>query len=328
MKEFFLKKIAFRGRPWVWKVCLLLALLAGFGLRMINLTNPPLDFASTRQLFSILKARGMYYQYVSDVPAATRQLAISLGNVGIVEPPVLETIVSQTYRLTGEYIWIGRIYSALFWVLGGLALFLLIREFASISAAMIGTLFYLFVPFGVIASRAFMPDPLMVALIIYSLWALFRWQNTSKWKWAILFGIFAGAALFVKNLSVFIILGGFAGVVLGSRGIKRSIRDAQVWVMGVLMILPVGIYTIVRDLYAKPWNPSLPCAFSPICGWTPPSFSDGLSSLIRISVGRSLWLPLCPSFWLTQKRERPLSNWNVDRIPSFRNGVLILFFHP
>jgi 4-amino-4-deoxy-L-arabinose transferase-like glycosyltransferase len=132
--------------------------------------------------------------------------------VGIVEPPLLENIVAQTYRLTGEHIWIGRIYSSFFWVIAGLALFLLIREFASTSAAMVGTLFYLFVPFGVIASRAFMPDPLMVCLIIFTLWALFRWQNTSSWKWAILFGIFAGAALFVKNLSSFVIVGGFAGL--------------------------------------------------------------------------------------------------------------------
>src|SRR5512136_1345033 len=200
-------------------VAALIIMLAGsFGLRMINLTNPPLDFNPTRQLFSALKARSMYYQYVTNVPEATRRLAISLGDVGIVEPPILENIVAQTYRLTGEYLWIARIYSSFFWVIAGLALFLLIREFASNSAAIIGTLFYLFVPFGVIASRAFMPDPLMVCLIVFSLWALFRWQNTTSWKWAIAFGILAGTALFVKNLSFFVIVGGFAGVVLGLRG--------------------------------------------------------------------------------------------------------------
>ena len=91
-----------------------LALLAAFGLRMVNLKDPPLDFASTRQLFSALKARGMYYQYVTNVPEATRQQAIALGNVGIVEPPVMENVVAQTYRLTGEHLWIARIYSSFF----------------------------------------------------------------------------------------------------------------------------------------------------------------------------------------------------------------------
>jgi 4-amino-4-deoxy-L-arabinose transferase-like glycosyltransferase len=299
------KKIVIHERPWVWKILLILALLSGFGLRMINLTNPPLDFASTRQLFSALKARGMYYQYVKDVPESTRQAAISLGNVGIVEPPVLETIVSQTYRLTGEYIWIGRIYSSLFWVLGGLALFLLIREFSSTSAAMIGTLFYLFVPFGVIASRAFMPDPLMVSLIIYSLWALFRWQNTSKLKWAILFGIFAGAGLFVKNLSVFIILGGFAGVILGARGLKRSIRDLQVWVMGLLMVLPVGIYTLygilklnLESQFALRFFPNM---------WVDPAFFFRWAFIVNANIGWTVTLVAIVSVFLADsKRERPL----------------------
>ena len=91
----------------------------------------------------------------------------------------MKPIVSQTYRLTGEHLWIARIYSSLFWVLGGLALFLLIREFASTGAALLEPLFISLFLIGIIASRIFMPDPLMVALIVFSLWALFRWQNTA-----------------------------------------------------------------------------------------------------------------------------------------------------
>jgi 4-amino-4-deoxy-L-arabinose transferase-like glycosyltransferase len=305
MKNIFSRHIGLRENPWVWKVSLFLALLAGFGLRIINLTNPPLDFAPTRQLFSALKARGMYYQYVSDAPAWQRDAAIRLGDVGDIEPPVLETIVSQTYRLTGEYLWIARIYSSLFWVLGGLALFLLIREFASTSAAMIGSLFYLFVPFGVIASRAFMPDPLMVALIIFALWALFRWQNTANWKWAILFGIFAGAALFVKNLSVFIIVGGFIGVILGNRGLKRSMCDPQAWVMALLLVLPVGIYTIygfvklgMAGQFSLRFFPNM---------WIDPAFYFRWAYTVNWNIGWGATLLSAISIFLADpKRERPL----------------------
>jgi len=305
MKKFFLKYVVFRERPWVWKVSLALALLAAFGLRMINLTNPPLDFAPTRQLFSALKARGMYYQYVTDAPAGERQLAISLGDVGTVEPPVLETLVSQTYRLTGEHLWVARIYSSLFWVLGGLALFLLIQELASTSAAMIGTLFYLFVPFGVIASRAFMPDPLMVALIAFTLWALFRWQNTARWKWAILFGIFAGAALFVKNLSAFIIVGGFAGVILGVRGLKRSIRDPQVWVMALLLILPAGIFMLYGMLKLN-MTGQLALRFFPKM-WIDPAFYFRWAYTVNWNIGWGPVLLAALSVFLADpKRERPL----------------------
>ena len=304
MKRIF-AKIIFRERPWMWKMALALMLLGAFALRMINLTNPPLDFAPTRQLFSALKARGMYYQYVTDASDGKRQLAIFLGDVGIVEPPLLETIVSQTYRLTGEHLWIARIYSSLFWVLGGLTLFLLIRELASTGAAIIGTLFYLFVPFGVVASRNFMPDPLMVALIIFTLWTLFRWQNTARWKWAILFGIFGGLALFVKNLSVFIIVGGFAGVILGARGLKRSIRDPQAWVMAVLLVLPVGIYMLYGSLRLN-MGSQFALRFFPKM-WLDPAFYFRWDAMINNVVGFGASMFAIVSIFLTdKKRERPL----------------------
>ncbi len=69
MKNFLIEKIIFRERPWMWPAALALMLLVGFALRMYDLTDPPLDFAPTRQLFSAIKARGMYYQYVTDAPA-------------------------------------------------------------------------------------------------------------------------------------------------------------------------------------------------------------------------------------------------------------------
>jgi 4-amino-4-deoxy-L-arabinose transferase-like glycosyltransferase len=304
MKRLFIKFI-FRERPWMWITALVLMLLGAFGLRMINLTNPPLDFAPTRQLFSALKARGMYYQYVTDVPEEKRQLAISLGDTGIVEPPVLETLVSQTYRLTGEHLWIARVYSSLFWVLGGLALFLLIREMASTGAALVGTLFYLFLPFGVVASRTFLPDPLMVSLIAFTLWALFRWQNTARWKWAILFGLFAGVALFVKSLSVFIIVGGFAGVILGARGLKRSIRDRQVWVMALLLVLPVGIYMLYGMLKLN-MGSQFALRFFPKM-WIDPAFYFRWAFTVNLNIGwvTTLFAAVC-IFLADPKRERPL----------------------
>ena len=33
------------SHPWLWKAALAVVLLASFGLRMLNLQNPPLDFA-------------------------------------------------------------------------------------------------------------------------------------------------------------------------------------------------------------------------------------------------------------------------------------------
>ncbi len=99
-------------RPWVWKLTLIFLLLAGFGIRLVDLTDLPLDFAPTRQLYSALKARAMYYEYLPDAPEWQQNVA-ARGNFENIEPPVMETLVSQTWRLTGEHLWIARLYSSL-----------------------------------------------------------------------------------------------------------------------------------------------------------------------------------------------------------------------
>lgn len=299
-----LSKFILREQPWMWKSALVLILLAGFAIRMIDLTDLPLDFASTRQLYSALKARAMYYNYLPDAPLEQQRVA-ARGNFDNIEPPIMETLVSQTWRLTGEHLWIARIYSSFFWVIGGLALFFLARDLASTGAAFISTLIYLFVPFGVTASRAFQPDPLMVSLIIFSLWALFRWQTSFKWKWAILFGVFSGLTLFVKNLSVFIILGAFVGVILGSVGLKRAIRSVQVWVMGILMIIPVAVYTLL-GLSSGSLGGQFSLRFFPSY-WIDPSFYFSWQSLMNVVVGFSVWfVGFLGIFFAGKGRERPL----------------------
>lgn len=237
-----------RPRRWLWTLVVALTLLAGFALRLYDLTDLPLDFAPTRQLFSALKARAMYYQALPNVDEAKRELAIRLGGVGNFEPPIMETLVSRTWLLTGEHLWVARVYSSLFWVLGGAALFLLIRELTSSWPALIGLLLYLFAPFGVVASRSFQPDPLMTALFVFAVWALFRWQNTHAWKWAVLLGLFGGAALLVKNVIVFMLGGAATGVVLAHLGLKRAVRDPQVWTMGGLFLLPTLFYALSGSL--------------------------------------------------------------------------------
>src|SRR5574341_241219 len=128
----------------------------GFSVRLFDLTDLPLDFHPTRQLLSALKARGMYYQSTRGLPEWQRKMAVQQWKTRAeVEPEVLEHLVAFTYHFTGVELWIGRVYSSLFWLAGGVFIFLLIQELVSSDAAVIGTAYYLFVPYGVIASRSF-----------------------------------------------------------------------------------------------------------------------------------------------------------------------------
>ena len=254
-----------------------LAFLLAIGIRFYDLTDLPLDFASTRQLFSALKARGMYYAMLpadtelSGQPAWHREAAIAQWkSMQAIEPTVLETITALTYRLTGEHLWIARIYSSLFWVLAGLFLFLLASELSGRSGAFIALLFYLFLPYGVIASRAFQPDPLMVALIVTAAWANLRWDNTRTWKWALLAGILNGLAIFVKNVDVFPLAFAAAALVL-EYGLLKSLKDKQTWALAGLSILPALAYSLYGLFFAGFLGQQFAFRFFPQL-WPDPAF--------------------------------------------------------
>lgn len=238
------KSIFAPTRFWYF-VLLGVILVCGLVTRLYDLTDPPLDFASTRQLRSALIARGMYYPYLDDAPEWKQAIAEKQGKHSMIEPTILESIVAGTYHIVGgEYIWIARIYSSLFWILGGAALFFLVEELVSIDGAFIALMYYLFVPFGIVASRSFQPDPLLTALIIVSWWTFFKWYRSSTWKWALLAGLSAGAAMMVKSTAIFFLLFAFALLTLQKEGIKKLIRDKQVWLIIVLSGAPVLIYHI------------------------------------------------------------------------------------
>jgi len=178
---------------WIlsWEGLICLALLSlGLVLRMISLTDPPLDFHPTRQLRAAIIARGMYYQTLPDADPKLRENALSIwATMESYEPPILEKLVATTYRLIGsEQVWVARIYSSLFWLIGGMALFALVRKMLSPIAGLCSLAFYLVLPWAVTASRAFQPDPWMVMWVLLSAYALFIWseRGPASWLWAIL----------------------------------------------------------------------------------------------------------------------------------------------
>ncbi len=224
-------------------VTLLVLFGLALGLRLYDLTNLPLDFHPTRQLLSGLKARGMYYQSTPGLPDWQRKMAIQQWRTRAeVEPEVFERLVAITYRFTGVQLWVARIYSSIFWLVGGIFLLLLIRDLVSIDAAVVGTAYFLFLPYAVIASRSFQPDPLMVTLTITFWWLGLRWSRTQAWSWAILAGAVGGLAIFIKFVSAFFVIG--AAVALALPHFERGalLRKPQIWVMSALGILPAGAY--------------------------------------------------------------------------------------
>lgn len=236
-----------KARKGTILILLVLVLLAGFATRLIDFDDLPLDFAATRQLHSLIMTRGIYYEFntpqVQAIPEEIRSFSITAGNAEPrIEPPVMEYLAAVTYRLIGgENIFVGRFYSILFWVIGGIPLFLMMRRITTVNGAFAAVAVYLFVPFGIIASRAFQPDPLMVMGILVALYFQIRWmEKDSIWN-TILAGVFTGLVVLLKATAVFFVGIPLAGIVL-STGIRKWVRNWHVYLMAFLAVTPALLF--------------------------------------------------------------------------------------
>lgn len=246
------------SRPRTWSALLILLLALGGLLRLLDLTDPPLDFQPSRQLRNSLVARDIYYHLLPDTDTQTLALTESFRRaVGQYEPPIIESLVAVTYRFTGgENYAIPRLWGTLFWLLAGLALYDLLRRAISPASALAALTFYLMLPFSVQASRSFQPDPMMTSAFIIGIYFLYRWsesvipdsQSTNSrfpisWRFALITAFFLGLATLVKIVIAFFV--GAAAIALVLFTLRKDFwKSKQVWVMAAVMVVPALTYYV------------------------------------------------------------------------------------
>lgn len=219
---------------------------AALAIRLYDLTDLPLDFHPTRQLLSAIKARGLYYETQPDgISTWELETAIRFAKLKAdVEPVVFERLVAFTYGFTGEQLWIARVYSSLFWLIGGVFLFLLARDFVSFEGALVSTTYYLIFPYAIIGSRSFQPDIPMVMLVLAFLWIFSRWTRFPLWVYAIPAGFLGGLAIFIKFSAAFFVIGGALGMAFSRFTLRDLLRNTQVWIIALIGALPASIYLV------------------------------------------------------------------------------------
>ena len=226
-----------------WVLLALLLVLAA-AVRLFDLTDIPLDFHPARQFHSAIIARGIYTEWGGEYPdqQAALNRAQNASEIRI-EPPFLEYLTAFTYKFFGrEFLWAARIYSIIFWLVGGIVLYFLLKRVVSSWGALTGLVYFFFLPYGILASRSFQPDPLMLMLVILSLYAFFRWNDEPDWKNTIFAGLAAGAAILVKQVAVFFVMAALGGLLISKPGFKRLFTSGKVWIMFFLSLLPVALY--------------------------------------------------------------------------------------
>jgi hypothetical protein len=298
----------FSNTVWLYRIVVALIFLGGIGIRLYDINDAPLDFHPTRQLFSALKARGMYYQNLETAPDWQRELAVQQWKIqGLIEPPVMERLAALTYQVAGqENLVFPRLYSILFWAAGGLGLYFLTKAMTDINGSIFALVMYFFTPYTVYASRSFQPDPLMVALMIFAILGLVKWERTSAWKWAVFGGLFAGLAIFIKTVAIFPLALAFIVVPSVKLGFRSLWKNKQVWLMALLSTIPYILFYIYGLFISGDLQSQFSLRFFPQL-WLTPEFWLQWNGNISAVIGLEFFLgSILGAFMFEKKVDRTL----------------------
>jgi hypothetical protein len=159
--------------------------------------------------------------------------------------------------------WLPRLVSVIFWLVGGFFLYLITRDLVSANSALFSLAFYLLLPFGIPASRAFMPEPLMVMTFLISIFAILRYDQRPTRANLLFAGGITAFAIIIKGVNAFPIGSMYGFLLLAKYGFHRSVRNTRVWMFTIVSLLPALAFYGAQLLFADSLSNHLDKSFIP-----------------------------------------------------------------
>ncbi len=255
----------FPQKPALLMLILVLLFIAAFLIRIHHIDEPPLDFNPVRQYRSAIIARGLYFETVESIPEWRKEVAsINKQQQGVLEPPIMEYVAFFAYRVVGgEHLWIPRVLSSVFWLIGGVFLYFIARRIVSTDAALFSAAFYLFLPFGVSASRSFQPDPMMVMMFLFSIFTIVRYYDRPSMRRLAIAATISALAILIKPVCLFAILGAFVSLAICTQGLRRAVINRDFLIFVAVSLLPGAIYNMYGLFIAGSLEPIARYVFDP-----------------------------------------------------------------
>lgn len=232
----------FRAHSWGLKVFLFAMFVLAALVRLDEIKAPGhlLDREYTSAIFS----RAYYFTNNDEVEDWRRDIAVTARNQQpVLEPPLLEYLVSLIYRAVGrEELFFARYLTITFWLVGGIFMFLSARKLLSTDEAVVATGYYLFVPMGIIISRSFQPDSLMMMLFLISLYAVVLYFDESSIQRLFLAALLTGFTLLLRPLVIFAIFGAFLALSIYRNKSWKKVIDLPLVLFSIISLLPAVFY--------------------------------------------------------------------------------------
>jgi hypothetical protein len=215
---------------------LALILVSGLAVRLPSISTGAFVFHSGRQFNSALLARN-YELGGGPSSADVDQRVASAGRGPLAEPPLLAIGVAAIWRLVGaEPLGVGGVLASLCWTLGGWWIYALGRRLSGRIGGLVAAGVFMWAPLGILSSRSFLPDPVMVAAIVGATLLLViddaKQDRRSFW----LAALAGGFALFLKSVAIFFVVPVLAALAVQRDGWRGLVRRRTIGMVAVTLI--------------------------------------------------------------------------------------------
>lgn len=293
-----------RAKPLYRCILLTLLFILALGIRIYRLSDPPLEFNSSRQYQCALMARYYYYMAEDSASEWQRQMAKAQKPPNY-EPPVIEIISSLFYQITGkESLWFPRLLSVLFWLTSGVGIYFISKKLWSEASAVFSVTLFLFLPFGIFSSRSFLPDPLMIMLMVFAFLAIIAYFEKPTYARLATSGLLSAAAIFIKPMSAFMILFAFGFLMISWKKVQESITHPHLWIFLFIALAPGATYYSYGLFITKSLQAQAGWSFIPRL-IAHPLFYKGWAQNVGLAVSFSFFLVSVLALPLTYKRKTP-----------------------
>ncbi len=231
---------------------LLVLILLSIAVRFVNIDATVIGWHSWRQADTAALARNFH-----DSGEGILYPCADWGGGGYVETEfqAYTYLVSLIYGVVGVHEAIGRLISVLFSVLAIAGVYFLTRRFYGGNVGLIASAVYAVLPLTMFYGRAFMPESMMLALIIWGLYFFDRWRESLRWTDMIIAWLLLTLAVLLKIPTLYIGLPLLFVASTYSDGILRALRSLRLWIFAAALVAATALwYTHAHSLFLQTGN--------------------------------------------------------------------------
>ena len=221
-------------------------LAASAVIKLYHFTMPALDWHSWKQIYTLASARYIYLDGASAFWIPRQDLLQSLdpeSNRTFLEFPLIHLLMAMGYwAIGGEAEWVGRLWSILFSLLGGVYLARLARRDLTPSAGVIAVGIFALSPMNVYYQHMPVTDVPFLAFMIVGLFYFVRWLEGGRLPDALRAGCSIGLAALFKPYALY--MGATFLYLLARRKGWRGIVTPQTLAIGILSVVPAALWVL------------------------------------------------------------------------------------